>query len=206
MTFDDPRGTWNARYAGPEYHFGRAPNAFLAREAARLAAGQSVLCVADGEGRNGTYLATRGLEVTAFDIADQGVAKARALAALHGVRVDVREADIRTWDWDARAYDTVVAIFIQFLTPGERPEVFRGMQRAVRPGGLLLLEGYRPEQVGYGTGGPDRPEHMYTRGWLEAAFAGWQVLRLDAYDADLREGPGHAGLSALVDLVARKPD
>jgi SAM-dependent methyltransferase len=206
MSFDDPRGTWNARFAGPEFHFGRAPNAFLAREAARLARGQSVLCVADGEGRNGVFLAARGLEVTAFDIAANGVAKARALAAEQRVRIDVREADIRDWDWDARTYDAVVAIFIQFLTPAERPGVFRGMQRAVRPGGLLLLEGYRPAQVAYGTGGPGRTEHMYTRDWLEATFAGWQMLRLDAYDAEIREGPGHAGMSALVDLVARKPD
>jgi len=205
MSFDDPRGTWNARFAGPQYHFGRAPNAFLAREAARLLRGQSALCVADGEGRNGVFLATRGLEVTAFDIAANGVAKARALGAEQHVRIDVREADIRDWDWNARTYDAVVAIFIQFLTPAERPEVFRGMQRAVAPRGLLLLEGYRPEQVAYGTGGPGKPEHLYTREWLEETFRGWELLRLDAYDAEIGEGAGHAGMSALIDLVARRP-
>jgi SAM-dependent methyltransferase len=205
MSFDDPRGTWNARFAGPDYHFGRAPNAFLAREAWRLAPGRSALCVADGEGRNGVFLATRGVEVTAFDIAANGVTKARALAAAHGVHVDVREADIRAWDWDARTYDAVVAIFIQFLSPEERARVFPGMQRAVAPGGLMLLEGYRPEQIGYRTGGPGKPEHLYTRDWLEATFSGWTILRLDAYDAEIREGGGHAGMSALIDLVARKP-
>ena len=205
MSFDDPRGTWNARFAGPEFHFGRAPNAFLSREAARLARGQSVLCVADGEGRNGVFLATRGLQVTAFDIAANGVAKARSLAAEQGVRIDVREADIRDWNWDARTYDAVVAIFIQFLTPAERPEIFRGMQRAVAPGGLLLLEGYRPEQLAFGTGGPGNAGHLYTREWLEATFRGWTVLRLDAYDAEIDEGHGHAGMSALIDLVAHKP-
>jgi len=205
MSFDDPRGTWNTRFSGPDYHFGRMPNAFLAREASRLTPGQAVLCVADGEGRNGVFLATRGLAVTAFDIAPNGVAKARALAAEQGVHVDVQEADIREWNWDARTYDAVVAIFIQFLTPGERPGVFRGMQRAVAPGGLLLLEGYRPEQIGYRTGGPGNPEHLYTREWLEEAFRGWELLRLDAYDAALDEGSGHAGMSALIDLVARKP-
>jgi cyclopropane fatty-acyl-phospholipid synthase-like methyltransferase len=205
MSFEDPRGTWNARFAGAEYHFGRAPNAFLAREASRLHPGQSVLCVADGEGRNGVFLAKRGLDVTAFDIAGNGVAKARALAAEHAASIDVREVDIRAWDWDARTYDAVVAIFIQFLTPEERPEVFRGMQRAVRAGGLMLLEGYRPEQIGYGTGGPGKPGHLYTRAWLEETFRGWEMLRLDAYDAEIHEGGGHAGMSALIDLVARKP-
>ncbi len=205
MSFDDPRGKWNARFAGADYHFGRAPNAFLAREATRLAPGQAALCVADGEGRNSVFLAARGLAVTAFDLSSNGVAKARALAAEAGVAIDAREADIRTWDWDARTYDAVVAIFIQFLAPAERSDVFRGMQRAVRPGGLLLLEGYRPEQIGHRTGGPGDPGHLYTREWLKATFAGWTLLSLDAYDAEIHEGSGHAGMSALIDLVARKP-
>jgi hypothetical protein len=79
------------------------------------------------------------------------------------------------------------------------------MQRAVAPGGLLLLEGYRPEQIAYRTGGPGKTEHLYTREWLEETFRGWELLRLDAYDAELHEGSGHAGMSALIDLVARKP-
>jgi SAM-dependent methyltransferase len=205
MSFADPRGTWNQRFAGPDYHFGRAPNAFLARAASRLSPGQSALCVADGEGRNGVYLASLGLDVTAFDIAPNGVAKARALAAEQGVPMHVREADIRSWDWDARTYDAVVAIFIQFLAPGERDDVFRGMKRAVRPGGLLLLEGYRPEQIPYGTGGPDKPEHLYMQEWLAAQFADWEIQLLDAYDAEIHEGRGHAGMSALIDLVACRP-
>ena len=72
-----------------------------------------------------------------------------------------------------RTYDAVVAIFIQFLTPEEREPVFAGMRAAVRPGGLFVLEGYRPEQVDYGTGGPGRREHMYTEAWLRAGFADW---------------------------------
>jgi len=98
----------------------------------------------------------------------------------------------------------VVAIFIQFLPPGERDGVFAGMQSAVKPGGLFLLEGYRPEQVDYATGGPPRREHMYTRAWLEHVFSGWSILALEAYDAVIREGEAHNGMSALIDLVARK--
>jgi 2-polyprenyl-3-methyl-5-hydroxy-6-metoxy-1,4-benzoquinol methylase len=164
-----------------------------------------VLCVADGEGRNSVWLAQHGFEVQACDVADVAVAKARRLAAELGVTVAFHESDIASWDWDARRFDAVVAVFIQFLPPEARAAVFAGMQRTVRPGGLLLLEGYRPEQVAYGTGGPGRVEHMYTREWLEATFAGWPILRLDAYDAEVREGTAHAGRSALIDLVARRP-
>jgi len=79
-----------------------------------------------------------------------------------------------------------------------------GMRAAVRPGGLFLLEGYRPEQVDHGTGGPGRREHMYTAAWLGTGFSGWDILHLVEYDAELAEGEAHAGRSALIDLVARR--
>ena len=79
------------------------------------------------------------------------------------------------------------------------------MKSAIRPGGLILLEGYRPEQVDYGTGGPPRRENMYTREWLESQFSDWDIVELSTYDAVIHEGHGHSGLSALIDLMARKP-
>jgi SAM-dependent methyltransferase len=203
--FDNPLQTWNARYAQDGFHFGEAPNAFVRAHADRLRPGQSALCVADGEGRNSVFLAERGVEVTAFDFAPNAVAKARGLAARRGVRVDHRLADIYAWDWTAPTYDAVVAIFIQFLPPEDRERIFAAMKGAIRPGGLLLIEGYRPEQVDYGTGGPPRREHMYTRDWLEHQFCDWGILVLDAYDAVIEEGCGHNGMSALIDLVARRP-
>jgi SAM-dependent methyltransferase len=203
--FDNPLQTWNARYAREDYHFGEEPNAFLGAHVSLLSAGQTALCVADGEGRNSVFLAGRGIDVTAFDFAPNAILKARRLAARRGVDVDHRAGDMYTWDWTARAYDAVVAIFIQFMTPEDREPVFAGMKSALKPGGLLLLEGYRPEQVDYGTGGPPRRENMYTPDWLAGQVSGWDVLELKAYDAEIHEGKGHGGMSALIDLVARKP-
>lgn len=203
--FDRPRDTWNARYAGDEYLLGETPNAFLLRHARQIPAGGSVLCVADGEGRNSVWLAEQGYRVTAFDFASNGVAKAHALAARRTVSLDLRLGDMETWVWEAVRYDALAAIFIQFLPPERRDEMFRHMQSAVKPGGILLLEGYRPEQVDYATGGPPYRDHMYTRAWLEQCFRGWEIVTLDAYDAHLSEGRAHHGMSALIDLVARKP-
>jgi SAM-dependent methyltransferase len=202
--FADPRATWSERFDREDYLFGEAPNAFLAREVHRFAPGSTALAVADGEGRNSVHLARAGVRVTAFDFAATGVAKARRLAARHGVVVDFHVADIHDWPWHARTYDAVVAIFIQFLAPDEREAVFAGMRAAVSPGGLFVLEGYRPEQVDLGTGGPGRRDHMYTEAWLAGGFAGWDILHLAAYDAELAEGSAHAGRSALIDLVARR--
>jgi SAM-dependent methyltransferase len=205
-TFSNPGATWDARYAEPEYLFGEAPNAFVKRTAPRyLFAGQSALCVADGEGRNSVWLAEHGLDVTAFDISPNAVAKAHSLAARRGVTVDHRVADLATWRFQPASVDALIAIFIQFMGPDVREGVFAHMQDALKPGGYFLLEGYRPEQVAYGTGGPGVVENMYTREWLLQTFRGWDIVELDSYDAELSEGKGHSGMSAVIDLVARRP-
>jgi SAM-dependent methyltransferase len=203
--FDKPLETWNARYARDDFHFGEEPNAFVRASARYLHGGQSVLCVADGEGRNSVFLAEQGMRVAAFDFAPNAVAKAHRLATSRGVSVNHQLGDIFAWDWTSSTYDAVVAVFIQFLSPVERERVFAGMKQAVKPGGLLLVEGYRPEQVDYGTGGPPHRAHMYTVDWLAGQVSGWVLLELKAYDAAIHEGQGHSGMSALVDLVARKP-
>jgi SAM-dependent methyltransferase len=204
-SFDDAASFWDGRYADDAYLFGTEPNAFLAREAWRLAPGWHALAVADGEGRNGVWLAERGLSVTSFDISSRAVEKARALAAQRGVTLDQRVAGIDDFDFAPGAYDAVVAIFIQFAPPGTREHLFQRMAEALKPGGLLLLQGYRPEQVDYATGGPPYRAHMYTRDLLAEQFAGLEWLHTASYDAPIQEGTGHDGLSALIELVARKP-
>jgi hypothetical protein len=102
-------------------------------------------------------------------------------------------------------HDAVIAVFIQFQGPDDRAVTFARIARALRPGGLLLLHGYAPRQVGYGTGGPSAEKNMYTLDLLHAAFEGWEVLHADDYDAVIEEGRGHSGRSGLVDFVARKP-
>jgi len=195
---------WNTRFAADHYVFGTAPNEFLARQAPLLRPGLRALSIADGEGRNGVWLAQQGLEVTAQDFSPRAQEKARALAAERGVTLDFVLCDLNDFDLGEAAWDVVVGIFFQFLDPQERAAVFAKIARAVRPGGLVLIEGYGPKQLEYATGGPKRLENLYTPELLRDAFAGFSVLELSAYDAEIDEGPGHSGMSALVDLVARR--
>jgi cyclopropane fatty-acyl-phospholipid synthase-like methyltransferase len=196
---------WDERYQGETYLFGEAPNAFLARQAHRLAPGQTALAVADGEGRNGVWLAEQGLSVLSADGSPVAQAKAARLAEARGVSLDLQQVDLAAWDWPRERFDLVAAIFIQFAGPELRAEIFENMKLALKPGGLILLEGYRPEQIAYGTGGPRTPENLYTEAMLREAFADCEILELAAYDAVIEEGAGHSGQSALIDLVARKP-
>lgn len=201
---DSPLDRWNARFSEPGYLFGTAPNAFLAAQAHRLKKGQRALAIADGEGRNGVFLAKQGLSVTAVDFSPVALAKAKALAEKEGAALEFIEADLARWHWPAAAFDVVAAIFVQFAPPPLRAAIFRNVQAALKPGGLLLLQGYRPEQLDYRTGGPPHAENMYTEPMLRAAFAEMEILHLASHDSVILEGPGHAGMSALIDLVARK--
>lgn len=196
---------WNERFSAPDYVFGTAPNAFLAAQAPLLRPGMSALCVADGEGRNSVWLARRGLEVTAFDFSPIALEKARKLAADSGVTVDYRQSTVGDWNWDERRYDVVVAIFIQFSPPAERAQVFAGMVRALKPGGLVVLQGYGTAQLKYDTGGPKQVENLYTEALLRDSFKGQEILHLGSREEALDEGTRHQGMSAVVDLVARKP-
>ncbi|MHA7886832.1 SAM-dependent methyltransferase [Roseicyclus sp.] len=195
---------WDSRYAREDYLFGQAPAAFLVAQAHHLPPGARVLSVADGEGRNAVHLARLGHRVTAFDISPNAIAKARALAAEAEVEVAFQVSTLEAWDW-SEPVDALVAVFIQFLPPAAREAAFARFAAAIRPGGLLLLHGYAPRQVGYGTGGPKAAENMYTEALLAEAFAGWEILDSADYDAEIEEGTAHSGRSALVDFVARKP-
>jgi SAM-dependent methyltransferase len=204
-TFPDPAGTWNQRFENPDYIFGLEPNEFLREQAANLAPAGRVLCVADGEGRNSVWLARQGMRVDAFDISEVGVSKARKLAAQAQVDVNFSVADCDRWAWPVDAYDAVAAIFVQFADPAMRERLFAHIVRALRPCGLLVLQGYAPKQLEYKTGGPPILSHLYTPELLRSAFAALEVIELREYEAHLTEGTQHHGRSALIGLLARKP-
>jgi SAM-dependent methyltransferase len=196
---------WEERYkASADYLFGTAPAAVLSDNPWLAIPGQSVLCVADGEGRNAVYLAGRGMQVTAFDVSATATARAQQLADQAGVAVQTHQAAWEDWDW-TRTYDVIVGIFIQYAQPDARARQFADMARSLRPDGRLILHGYRPEQVGRGTGGPPDVAQMYTEAMLKQAFDGWVIERCASYERDQQAGSGHVGRAALIDFIARKP-
>ena len=207
MTTFDHEAFWSARYrgVGDEYLFGTAPNKFLAAQAENFGAGMSVLSVADGEGRNAVWLAEQGCAVSATEISPVALEKAAKLARGRNVSVAFVRADILNWEWPREEFDAVVGIFIQFATPDERPRQLSGMKQAVKPGGLLFLQGYTPKQLDYKTGGPSAVENLYTAEMLRELFADWEIVSLHEHEDTIEEGSAHIGRSALIDLVARKP-
>jgi SAM-dependent methyltransferase len=196
---------WDARYATDDYIFGTAPNLFLASQAALIQPGMRALAIADGEGRNGVWLEEQGAQVHAIDFSAAALEKARKLAAARGVTLEIEQADMLNWHWPEAAYDLVAAIFIQFAPPPERDRIIEGIRRTLKPGGVLILQGYTPKQVEFGTGGPPTAANMYTAALLREWFDGWDILHLAEHESVISEGAHHHGMSALVDMVARKP-
>jgi cyclopropane fatty-acyl-phospholipid synthase-like methyltransferase len=136
MSHDEQQARWNQRFSGEDYLFGTAPNAFLASQRALLHPGQTALAVADGEARNGVFLAEQGLDVLSIDFSANGLAKARRLAAARGVALRTEQVDLFAWDWHGRSFDIIAAIFIQFATPAQRTALFADIKQSLAPGGI----------------------------------------------------------------------
>lgn len=194
---------WEDRFAKPGYLFGKEPVPFLRKHDAYLQAGSTVLSIAEGEGRNAVYLAEKGLEVTGVEFAPSAVAKAEALAGERGVDVRFVQSDLFEYDWPEAVFDICIGLFFQFVGPEERDVLFERMKRAVRPGGLVMIHGYTPEQLEFGTGGPPFVENLYTEESFFPVFQGCDILHCESYEAEQRSGSAHVGMSALIDFIAR---
>lgn len=210
--------SWNDRFSVDGYLFGKEPNAFLQSEVHRLKPGGTILCVADGEGRNGVWLAQQGFKVHAIDGSEVALEKSKKLARERNVTICdslanleqgnggifLEHADVDSWSWPIEEYDAVIAIFIQFASAAKRPVLFDNISGALKSGGVLLLEGYATRQLKFGTGGPSNIEQLYTTGLLTISFPKMRIDALAEYDQELVEGDGHKGMSALIDMVATK--
>ncbi len=197
---------WDSRFNVQEFVFGEKPNEYLSNTAPKyLKALDKVLCVADGEGRNSVWLAKQGFHVQAFDFSEVAINKARGFSERNNVNVEFAVSDCESWNWIESEYDAVAAIFIQFASPSERAVLFKNMIKVLKPGGVLLIQGYTPKQLEFKTGGPGNVDYLYTEPLLRELLSGMEILELKSYEANMSEGPGHNGMSALIGVVAKKP-
>ncbi|MCO5099300.1 MAG: class I SAM-dependent methyltransferase [Burkholderiaceae bacterium] len=194
---------WNARYAGDDYAYGTEPNDFLVAQAALLPVGLPVLCLADGEGRNGVWLAARGFDVTSIDIAQQGLDKAQALAENAGVTIRTERADLTRHDLGEGRWGAIVSIFLH-LPRRARAALHGRCVRALAPGGVFVYEAYGKRQTEFGTGGPPEPALLASLDDVVAELDGLRIVhRFDGVRA-VHEGRHHRGDAHVVQLVARR--
>jgi len=195
---------WDDRYRAPGYAYGEVPNSFLTSHERLYRPGQRALAVADGEGRNGVWLADRGLEVLSVDRSEVGLDKAKLLAASRGVSLETHCVDLAEWDWPEAAFDHVVAIYAHF-PPDVRQQIHRAMLQSLRPGGVLLMEAFSPEQMDYQSGGPRDPAMLYSAVMLREDFVDGDIEEIAETLTSLDEGPYHQGPAAVTRAIVRRP-
>ncbi len=193
---------WDQRYDSADYLFGTQPNDFLAATAPGIPAGK-LCCLADGEGRNGVYLAELGHEVTSIDASAVALKKAEALALKRKVSLRTIAANLLEYDLGQSQWDCIVSIFFHLPTALRR-KLHGNIIRALRPGGYLILEAYTPAQLKFKTGGPAEPDLLMSETILEQDFARLQIIHLLETEREVIEGTGHHGHAAVVQLLARK--
>lgn len=192
---------WDERYAADEYIYGTEPNEFLAEHARELSG--PVLCIAEGEGRNGVFLASLGLEVLAVDSSAVGLEKARALAESRGVSIATEVADLADYIPSPDSYGAVVSIFAH-LPSKIRQRLYPLLEQCLTPGGLLILEAYNEAQMNRDTGGPKDPDMLMSEAKIEAGFANLDTLFLQETRRQVIEGLYHTGLADVVQFIGRK--
>lgn len=195
---------WDKRYGTEGFIYGTQPNAYLRSQAHHLRLGMAALAIADGEGRNGVWLAEQGLEVLSVDKSAVGLAKAAELARERGVCLTTLRTDLAEWGWRAGAFDLVISIFAHFR-PATRQLINRRIVESLRPGGLVIVEAFHKRQLGRSSGGPKDLELLYEVDYLRTDFQSLDLIELLEGQAMLDEGPFHQGEAEVVRYIGRKP-
>jgi len=198
----EQKNNWDNRYDEERYFYGTEPNYFVACQLAGLAPGRA-LFLAEGEGRNAVHAAVQGHDVVAVDNSFVGRRKALELAAVRGVNLEYRLADVIGDSWAEESWDLIVLCFAH-LPPDFMPDVHAGCAAALRPGGLLILNSFAKSQFGRKSGGPPRLEWLHDVTALREQFPGLVVEALEK-EAELEESVGHRGLAMVIELTARHP-
>ena len=199
----NPQKMWDERFSQTEAVYGETANAYLQAQAFRLKAGMKVLVPADGYGRNGIWLAKQGLQVHTVDLSPVGVERARNAARAAGLNMTIELGDLSVWKWPVDEFDAVVSIFLH-LPPDLRAKIHASILRALKPGGVVIIEAFTPAQLQHTSGGPKQVELLSSAGILRQDFASAEVLELEEVEVQLDEGHMHRGSAAVVHGVFQK--
>jgi len=195
--------SWNDRFKNENYVYGTNPNVFLADVHKKLNLSGDALAIAEGEGRNAVYLAQQGMNVTAWDYAQSGLAKTEKLAKDRNVTVQTKLVDLNEANWDKEQWDELICIFGHF-PEALHTKTLEGVKDAVKPGGYFISEVYSVYQLPYKSGGPQNVELLYKPEEFLSVFFDWRIVHFFMGEVVRNEGELHNGLSHVIQFVAQK--
>lgn len=185
---------WDQRYGMERYIYGTEPVEFLREQIGRLPRG-SALCLAAGEGRNAVYLAEQGYAVTAMDASPVGLEKAASLAEQRGVTITTEVGDLADgYDMGVEQYELITNFYYHDSS------LFPAIMRALKPGGMFVLQNFSIDQPDTNQFGPRNPDFLAKPNELLEHFAGYRILHYEDTVVELDEGM-HQGLGAVVRLI-----
>ena len=188
---------WDKRFGVERYLYGTEPVAFLAENIDRLPKGKALL-LASGEGRNAVWLAARGYDVTAQDASPVGLEKAQALAEQRGVTIKTDVGDLQQgYDMGESAYDLITDFYYHDTA------MFPAVMRALKPGGMFILQNFSIAQLETNRFGPKNPDYLVKPNELLSHFEGYRILHYEDTVVELDEGM-HQGPGAVVRLIVVK--
>jgi SAM-dependent methyltransferase len=195
---------WDEKFESKIY-FGEEPCYWLKEKESFLIEnfkGKDALLLADGQGRNGLYLASLGINVLAFDISTVAVKQSNEFAKTKNLtNYKNVEGNLLEFEYGNEKYDLVVSIFTQATT--KHAEIHSNVQKCLKKGGYFFTLGYTPKQLEYKTGGPPNEENMFTAELLKSELKELEIIELEEFETVLKEGR-HDGISALVSYIGKK--
>jgi SAM-dependent methyltransferase len=193
---------WNERYSTDEYAYGTQPNQFFKEHLEQLVPG-TILFPAEGEGRNAVYAAKMGWQVTAFDTSTEGKRKADKLASENEVTIDYQIAGYENIHYQLNSFDCIVLIFAH-VHPVKRKEYHQKLMSFLKPGGVLILEGFSKKQINNKSGGPRDVELLFSKEEMKSDFASFSELSITETSYILDEGPFHQGIASVIRVFGIK--
>ncbi len=194
---------WDERYSTEQYVYGKEPNLFLQQNVSAIPKGE-VLCIADGEGRNGVWLASQGFNVTSIDFSQKAIDKTYQLAKEQNVSIKAIVGDLLSYDFGKNKYDGIVSIFSHFTTE-ETKMLHYKYYDALKPNGIFLMEAFAEEQLPLNTGGPKNIELLYDIEDIRSSFPNKKFEMLKKDIVYLYEGELHDGKAVVVRAIIKKP-
>lgn len=159
--------------------------------------------LAEGEGRNALYLGCLGYDVTAVDSSAVGLNKATQRAEEQGVKITTIVTDLDDFTIKAEEWEGIVSCYCHLPKP-IRERLHQKVVAGLRPGGVLLLEGFSKEQLDYGTGGPQSLDLLMDLDELLDELKGLKFIHAVKIEREVYEGRGHTGLASVVQILGIK--
>ncbi|GAB6283369.1 MAG: class I SAM-dependent methyltransferase [Ignavibacterium sp.] len=194
--------SWNERYSTEEFVYGINPNEFFKETIDKIQPGK-LLLLGEGEGRNAIYAAKQGWDVTAVDWSESAKSKALKLARGENVLIDYIVESLENFEPEEETFDVVGLIFLH-LEPEVREEVHKKAIKSLKENGILILEAFDKEQLGYNSGGPKDETLLYSLDEIVEDFIDMDFKHLSKEIINLNEGILHNGEAVVIKFVGVK--